>query len=218
MKRTWILLFLLPSLVCNVPAQVIESFVMPTPTITVTPTATLIPTPTIFPTPTTPADPTQYGNVRIVGSDEFILQTRAALLLLEQMDPEAFHKVQTYVGIIEQGDHSGMWAWEVPPRYEVGDPTAFSTLTWYASTIAHDATHSELYHLYAAEHPGEYVPDDVYGGVEKELYCNAYQLEVLKHINAPQWEIDYLAAQDGTHCDVDGDGDCDWDDYQNRDW
>ena len=111
-----------------------------------------------------------------------------------------------------------MWAWEVPPRYEVGDKTAFYSVTWYASTIAHDATHSELYANYQAAHPGESVPETVYSGVEIERFCNGYQLEVLKRIGAPQNEIDYMATQDGTHCDVDHDGDCDWDDYQKRDW
>ncbi len=179
----------------------------------------------IFPTDTAqvipPAatdDPTIYGGIKIKGSSEFIAQTRAALTLLEQKDPQAFKKIQTYVGIIEQGEHSGMWAWEVPPRYEVGDPTAFYSVTWYASTIAHDATHSELYAQYQAAHPGETVPEEAFSSVEIELFCIGYQTEVAKHIGAPQSEIDYLSSLDGTHCDVDNDGDCDWNDYQNRNW
>ena len=69
----------------------------------------------------TPAsDPSIYGGIKIKGNSEFIAQTRAALTLLEQKAPDAFIKIQTYVGIIEQGEHSGMWAWENPPRYEVG--------------------------------------------------------------------------------------------------
>jgi hypothetical protein len=213
-KQYWFVLLLLPALACNTIARVVR----PTSTPSLQPTATFTSTPTLLPTSTPPADPTIYGNIKIIGSEAFLGQTRAALALLEANDKAAFDKVQTYVGIIEQGEHSGMWAWEVPPRYEVGDPTAFYSVTWYASTIAHDATHSELYHQYAAAHPGEYVPDDVYGGVEIERFCNGYQLEVLKRIGAPQAEIDHMAAQDGTHCDVDDDGDCDWDDYQNRDW
>ena len=164
------------------------------------------------------AAPIAYGGITITGSPEFVAQTRSALALLEQKDAGAFIKIQTYVGIIAQGEHSGMWAWESPPRYEVGNATAFSSITWYASTIAHDATHSELYAQYQAGHPGEPVPDDVFSGVEIERYCNAYQLEVLKHIGAPQNEIDYAATLDGSHCDVDHDGDCDITDYQLRDW
>ena len=163
-------------------------------------------------------NPLVYGNISLKGMPEFITQTRAALALLEEKDPEAFTKIQTYVGIIEQGQHSGMWAWEIPPRYEVGNATAFYSVTWYASTIAHDATHSELYTRYQNKHPGEPVPAEVYSGVEIERFCNGYQLEVLKHIGAPQNEIDYMSTLDGTHCDVDKDGDCDWEDYENRDW
>ncbi len=210
MKRSLLVLLFVPVLACNALA--------PTATLTSPPTITITPASLAVPTPTPPADPTIYGNIKIIGSEEFVTQTRAALALLEAKDIAAFNKIQTYVGIIQQGEHSGMWAWEVPPRYEVADPTAFYSLTWYASTIAHDATHSELYQQYAAAHPGENVPEDAYGGVENERFCNGYQLEVLKRIGAPQHEIDHMAAQDGTHCDVDDDGDCDWDDYQNRDW
>lgn len=168
--------------------------------------------------PPAAADPTEYGRLKIVGNSEFVSQTRKALALLEQNDTEAFIKIQTYIGIIEQGDHSGMWVWESPPRYEVGDATAFFSVTWYASTIAHDATHSELYAQYQITHPGESVPEEVFGGVEIEIFCNAYQLEILKTIDAPQSEIDYMGTLDGTHCDLDHDGDCDLTDYQHRDW
>ena len=164
------------------------------------------------------SDPSIYGNIKIKGSTDFVAQTRAALTLLEQKALDGFMKAQTYVGIIEQGQHSGMWAWEQPPRYEVGDTTAFFSVSWYASTIAHDATHSELYAEYQAAHPGEPVPEDAYSSVEIERFCIGYQLKVSKQIGAPQSEIDYLSTLDGTHCDVDHDGDCDWQDYQNRNW
>jgi len=163
-------------------------------------------------------DRSNYGGIKIKGDTEFTAQTCAALTLLEQKAPDAFKKAQTYIGIIEQGEHSGMWVWENPPRYEVGEATAFFSVTWYASTIAHDATHSELYAQYQAAHPNEPVPEDAYGGVEIERFCIGYQLEVSKRIGAPQSEIDYLSTLDGTHCDLDHDGDCDWEDYQNRNW
>ncbi len=184
------------------------------PTITPTPTSTIVP-PSLVPTT---EEPTTYGGIKIEGNQAFIDQTRAALALLESLAPDAFLKTQKYVGLIQQGQHSGMWAWEEPPRYEVGDPTAFYSVTWYASTIAHDATHSELYHQYEAAHPGEPVPDDAWGGIEIERFCIGYQLNVAQRIGAPASELEYLASLDGTHCDVDGDNDCDWDDYYQRDW
>ncbi len=171
---------------------------------------------TLHPMP--PSPPSHYGGIEIRGDAKFVIQTRAALILLDQKAPAAFEKIQTYVGMIEQGEHSGMWAWETPPRYEVGDATAFFSVTWYASTIAHDATHSELYAQYQAAHPNQPVPEDAYGGVEVERFCIGYQLDVSKQIGAPQSEMDYLSTLDGTHCDLDHDGDCDWDDYQNRNW
>ena len=225
MKRFWFfLLLIIPVLSCNflLPAvtPTVEIFLpSPLPSSTIAPVPAL---PTFLPPTNEPLisanDPNIYGVVRIEGSPEFITQTRAALSLLESNAPDAYQKTQTYVGLIQQGQHSGMWAWEDPPRYEVGDTTAFYSVTWYASTIAHDATHSELYHQYLYLHPGESVPDDAWGGVEIERFCNGYQLDVLKRIGAPQNEIDYMSTLDGTHCDVDKDGDCDWDDYNKRDW
>jgi hypothetical protein len=158
-----------------------------------------------------------HGNVDIVGTDVFLYQTLEGMSLLQNKSPEAYTKIQTYIGLIELGEHSGMWAFENPPRYEVGQRTADSTTTWYASTIAHDAVHSELYHEYLNQH-GPPVPDDAWASVEAEQFCIAFQLNVLKDIGAPDYEIEYLESQTGTHCDVDNDGDCDWDDYDNRDW
>ena len=156
-------------------------------------------------------------SVEIVGSDEFVSQTKQALYLLKTKANDAFLKIETYVGVIEQGERSGMWAAEDPPRYEVSDDTSFHSVTWYASTIAHDATHSELYHAYLQEN-GAPVPAEVWTGVAVENFCNAYQLSVLEAIDAPQSQIDYLGNHDGTHCDIDNDGDCDWDDYNARTW
>lgn len=140
-----------------------------------------------------------------------------ALSLLQASAPDAYEKVETFIGIIEQSDRSGMAAYEQPPRYAVGDATAFYSVTWYASTIAHDATHSQLYHQYLVEN-GAPVPDSVWTGVEVEQFCISYQLDVLKRIGGTTSEVDYLANQTGTHCDVDNDGDCDLDDYYARDW
>jgi hypothetical protein len=222
MKHVFLFLFTLTILACNTPAptelpataQTQLPVVIDLPTTSQPPTVET--TPPTLEAPTT--DPHIYGSIRIDGSPEFIAQTRAALSLLESNAPDAHLKVQTYVGIIQQGQHSGMWAGENPPRYEVGDATAFYSVTWYASTIAHDATHSELYIQYAAAHPGEAVPEQAWGGVEIERFCNGYQLDILQRIGTPQNEIDYMSTLDGTHCDVDHDGDCDWDDYNNRGW
>ena len=156
--------------------------------------------------------------VDVRGDEGFVEQTRAALELLAADAPDAYQKILTFVGVIEQGQHSGMWAFESPPRYEVGEATALSSLTWYASTIAHDATHSELYYTYRQTHPGQAIPQEAWADVASERFCIAYQLDVAARIGAPASETEYLASLTGDHCDVDLDGDCDWDDYYARDW
>ncbi len=213
---------LLAALGCNAPAPRTEA--TPSPSLSPAP----LPTPgsrTEAPSPTQETGPSPFPTppgsseaIAIVGDPGFVEQTQGALRLLEAQAPEAYDKVLTYVGVIEQSERSGMWAYEVPPRYAVSDVTAFYSLTWYASTIAHDATHSELYHEYQAAHPGEPVPSDVWTGFEVERFCNAYQLDVLTRIGGPAHEVDYLAGLSGTHCDIDGDLDCDWDDFEGRDW
>jgi hypothetical protein len=175
-------------------------------------------TPTVAAGPALPGPWAADDVIEIRGSDAFVQQTQAALDLLEASAPDAHIKILTYVGVIEQGEHSGMWAFETPPRYEVGDATAFAGVPWYASTIAHDATHSELYYTYRRDHPGEAVPQDAWADMASERFCNAYQLDVLQRIGGSQFEIEYLAGLTGDHCDLDDDGDCDWDDYNARDW
>ena len=162
--------------------------------------------------------PDAFDGILIAGNADFVAQTRAALELLREKDPAAYANVRAHIGVIEQGEHSGEWSWENPPRYEVGSATAFSSVTWYASTIAHESVHVRLYQEYLQAHPGEQVPDDVYASVDVEISCNAYQLQTLRNLGAPQAETDYLQTLDGTHCDVDHDGDCDIADYQRRNW
>ena len=160
---------------------------------------------------------TSTFDVQVIGSNDFVVQTEEALELLKNDAPDAFEKINKYVGIIEQGEHSGMWAYENPPRYEVNNSTAFASVTWYAGTIAHDATHSELYHEYQAVH-GVAPPYEIWASQDAELFCIQYQLATALKIGAPEHEIEYLRNLDGNHCDIDNDGDCDWDDYFGRDW
>ncbi len=195
------------------PTPLEEEIASPQPTIFARPTSTAIAAGTPFPGPWAGDDV-----VDITGSEAFVRQTEAALALLESNAPDAYQKILTFVGVIGQGEHSGMWAFENPPRYEVGEATAFSALTWYASTIAHDATHSQLYYEYLQAHPGEPIPQEAWADVESERFCIAYQLDVAARIGAPASETEYLAGLTGDHCDVDLDGDCDWDDYFARDW
>src|SRR5688572_9506659 len=92
--------------------------------------------------------PADGADPEIVGSLQFSNQVHHALLLLRSRDTNAYGMVTNYIGRIEQGKRSGMWAYKSPPTYEMSDSTAFYSLTWCAATIAHDSFHSKLYHDY----------------------------------------------------------------------
>eukprot|EP00658_Telonema_sp_P-2_P068843 TRINITY_DN57833_c0_g1_i2.p1 TRINITY_DN57833_c0_g1~~TRINITY_DN57833_c0_g1_i2.p1 ORF type:complete len:264 (+),score=45.85 TRINITY_DN57833_c0_g1_i2:1-792(+) len=137
----------------------------------------------------------------IAGPDWFIDKTKAALGILLERVPAAMERIDHYVKVIELGEHSGMWAYEPRPRYEVAEATARTSLTWYASTIAHDATHSMLYHINAPRFQGVNSEElsACWVGVRAEKECNLFQLHVLEALHAPCHEIEYMRAQDGRH-------------------
>jgi hypothetical protein len=153
----------------------------------------------------------------IVGSAEFVERVTQSLDLLESKAADAYAIVIRYVGRIEQGEHSGMWAYRTPPTYEMTDRTAFYSLTWCAGTIAHDSYHSKLYHDHRARNPGS-VPGSVWSGEEAELKCIRHQIEVMELIGAPKHEIEHCRQADGKHADIDKDGKYDWEDFKKRDW
>jgi hypothetical protein len=137
-------------------------------------------------------------DIAIVGSARFTDQITMALALLKSKAPEAYAIVTDYVRRIEQGEHSGMWAYRTPPTYEINDRTAFYSVTWCAATIAHDSFHSKLYHDYKRIH-GEPVPDAVWTGTAAEKRCMKHQLRVMALIGAPKNETEYAKSQAGGH-------------------
>jgi len=167
--------------------------------------------------PPPPVSATGDETVEIVGSGKFKGQAAKALELLRDKAPGAYRITTEYVKRIEQAERSGMAARETPPTYRMADKTAFYSVTWCASTIAHDALHSKLYHDYKREHGGS-VPARVWTGVEAEKKCIAHQLAVLQKIGAPFHEVSHCRKQKGTHHDVNKDGKYDSKDYKKRDW
>jgi hypothetical protein len=150
----------------------------------------------------------------IVGSPRFSNQVHQAMLLLKSNDVGAYSIVTNYVGRIAEGQKSGMWAYKIPPTYEMSDKTAFYSLTWCAATIAHDSFHSKLYHDYQKDHR-EAVPAEAWGGGKAEHECMKHQLAVMDRIKAPKAEIDYAKKQaDGHYVKKDET----WQDYKKRDW
>lgn len=158
-----------------------------------------------------------YDEMELMGNARFILQVQSSLHLLMEKAPDEYAMVKKYIKIIKLGEKSGMWAHVNPPIYVMSEKSAYASITWCASIIAHDSYHSKLYHEYESEHPG-YVPAEVWTGVEAERRCNEHQLKVLEKIGAPGSEIEYLKSLDGTHFDVDKDGNYHQQDYDKRNW
>ncbi|MBD2137658.1 hypothetical protein H6F32_08680 [Anabaena sp. FACHB-1237] len=155
----------------------------------------------------------------IVGNQEFIQKTTAALQLLQLYAPKDLRFIRQYVGRIKQAEKSGMVAYVNPPTFELSAVSMVSK-TWTASIIAHDAYHSYLYQYYLRQYKprGMKVPYDLWGGFEAERKCIKYQMGVLKKVRGPAHEIEHLSKQDGTHGDVNKDGVLDWRDYELRNW
>jgi hypothetical protein len=154
------------------------------------------------------------SQIEIVGSDRFSNQVHAALLLLKSKAPDAYSIITNYIGRIQQGAHSGMWAYKSPPTYEMADPTTFYSLTWCAATIAHDSFHSKLYHDYQSAHHRP-VPDATWTGTDAERQCMKHQLAVMEQIGAPQLEVKHAQNQADGHYVKNNET---WRDYTNRVW
>ncbi|WP_276914535.1 hypothetical protein [Aneurinibacillus aneurinilyticus] len=156
--------------------------------------------------------------IHISGDKTFTNHTNAALKLLKNKAPSDYTMVITYIGKIQQHTFSGMAAYETPPAYKVGAITANASVTWYASTIVHDAYHSKLYHDYLYTYK-EAVPDEAWTGMEAEMKCLEAQIQSLIQIKAPKTEIDYARSLRGTNWwDLNGDGIYDAEDEKLRDW
>lgn len=154
--------------------------------------------------------------IEITGSVEFQDQIHRALNLLRSKAPDQYDTVLKYIGKIEQGDKSAMWAYENPPTFQMADLTAFYSLTWCASSIVHDSLHSKLYHDYK-DNRGP-IPAMVWTGKAAEKKCLKYQVATLKKIGAPKSEIDYCRHSKPTYSDRNSDGKYNWDDYRQITW
>lgn len=136
-----------------------------------------------------------WTEIKIVGDAGFTQNTERALDIIRG-SKSGYELVMNYIGVIKQVPQgSGMWAEEIPPTFQVGDVTSNDSETWYASSIVHDAYHSKLYHDYLQEH--DTVPDDIWTGENAEMQCLTVQINFLKEIGAPQYEIDYAESMYG---------------------
>ncbi len=155
--------------------------------------------------------------IKVTGDEAFKTQVKRCLGVLRKQYPEALKFVRKYVGVIAQSSRSGMVAWHHPPMYQMSNKTAFYSLTWCASSIAHDAYHSYLYQKHRPK-DGSRTPERHWADDRAERLSINYQSRVAKKIGASEHELTYLNSLDGKHADVNGDGVVTLKDYAERDW
>ncbi len=156
-------------------------------------------------------------HITIKGTKRFVDQVVSCLSLLENKDAETYTFINKYIGVIKQHHTSGMDAAAEPPTFEMSSKTAFYSLTWCASSIAHDAKHSYLYQKYK-NLTGSISRHKLWMGKSAEGQSIHFQRLVSEKIGAPNDEIMYLLNLKGSHSDLNGDGKLTHDDYKKRDW
>jgi hypothetical protein len=158
-----------------------------------------------------------WAELQVKGNARFGAQITNALSLLQSKAPDAYRIVTNEIGVIQQGEHSGMWAYRVPPVFEIADPTTFYSVTWCAGCIAHDSIHSKLYHDWQRTNSNP-VPDEIWTGAAAEKQCLEHQVKVLVQIGAPTNEIIYCRQVKPDFFDVNKHGTNTWEDFKRRNW
>ena len=128
------------------------------------------------------------GGVSVVGPPEWERRVLHALRVLYLRSAEAFGFVRQYVDTVKHAAQSGMGIKE--RTIYIADKTADASPEWLASVFAHEAYHAYL--RLSGQYP-------VYGREAEEQECNAYQLRVLRGLNAREFEVAHLASQTGDH-------------------
>jgi len=157
------------------------------------------------------------NRIAIEGDQKYKAHLSKCLNLIKNRSKEDYDFVVKHIGIIKQNPRSGMQAWKSPPIFLLSNKSAFHSLTWCASAIAHDAYHS---YLYQENKPagGGHPPYETWGGFSAERKCNKYQISVMRKIGGSESDITYLINQDGTHGDTNKDGKIDASDRAGIDW
>lgn len=139
--------------------------------------------------------PSPTKSIQVNGDADCQSSTKDALDLIAEKAPAHYSVVVKYVAVIEcQPQGSGMFAYENPPRYVVGDMTRNGGTVWFAGTIVHDAGHSKLYNDYLSSHPNESVPDNIWTGEGAERTCLEAQYDALTKIGGSQDQLDSIRS------------------------
>jgi hypothetical protein len=94
-----------------------------------------------------------------------------------------------------------MKAWAPRPTFTVGAPTWRHSAIWYASAIAHDAYHAELYGAAKKNAGGKEPCAAVWTGPEAEKRCLAFQRDVIAALGGDENMLAYIdrCAQNPTY-------------------
>lgn len=145
------------------------------------------------------------GNTRYIPDEEFKTKIQQALDLLKAKGGANYALVTTNAEKIEAHKKSGANVYK--SAVQIARPTFDTSLTWLASVLVHESCHI-VQHRTKKDFVGK----------EAEQECNNVQLEALRLIGAPQYEITYLFSQTGEHSDLDQDGKVTNKDYKLRDY
>jgi hypothetical protein len=118
-----------------------------------------------------------FKGIKILGDEEFIAQTKKAIELINKKSKSNFKTSLIYLKIIKQTKKSGMIFKKA--QFNVGNPTAFYSLEWYASCIVHDTYHYYLNNIKKFKWNSR-------NAKEHERLCINKQIQFLKKINAPK--------------------------------
>jgi hypothetical protein len=124
----------------------------------------------------------KYKGIIIEGNKKFIKQTREALKLIENRSKKDFTRVRRYLNKIRQSEDSWMDLEEA--QFNVGSPTAFYSVEWYAGAIVHDTYH---YYLHTVK-KFLWIPKNFR---KHEQICLNEQIRFLKIIDAPKYWTDH---------------------------
>ncbi len=116
-------------------------------------------------------------DIKVLGNAMCVTQTNSMLTYIQRTSVEDYNYVRRFVGMIECGDHSGVFVWEKPPRFTAGPGVRDKSLTWYAGSLIHDACHVQ-----------QFKERKPFTGELAEKECLLIQQAALKRLKAPPEE------------------------------